>query len=164
MGEIERGNTREEEEEEEDTVGNTERIAPAPTEEFVQSLAVGMLVDAKDSYGKWYEAIVKQVIDESPNGKRLFIHFFGWSDKFNEWIDVNSRRVQPAYSMIEPWREELLTAGTMVEYKATTAGTNNEGAREWNIAKVVDVNEDSEEIKIQSLMSNETNDPILKAE
>ena len=140
-----------------------DKAGPPPTDEFTDSLKVGMFVDAKDSYGKWYEAAVKEVIPESPNGKRVFIHFFGWSDRFNEWIDVNSGRVQPSYSMIEPWRESLLSPGTMVECKIASGGENS-GSREWNIAKVVDVNEDNEEIKIQSLMSNETNDPVLRAE
>ena len=99
-----------------------DKAGPPPTDEFTDSLKVGMFVDAKDSYGKWYEAAVKEVIPESPNGKRVFIHFFGWSDRFNEWIDVNSGRVQPSYSMIEPWRESLLSPGTMVECKIASGG------------------------------------------
>ena len=73
---------------------------------------------------------------------------FWLEQKFNEWIEVRSGRVQPAYSMIEPWREDLLTLGTMVECKREAQkkeGSN--GDREWNIAKVIDVNEEREQIK-----------------
>ena len=135
---------------------------PLPSKQFIENLKPGMTVDAKDSYGKWYEAIVREVVREGSNETKVLIHFFGWSEKFNEWIEVRSGRVQPAYSMIEPWREDLLTLGTMVECKRealSEEGTT--GDREWNIAKVVDVNEESEQIKIQSLMSNESEDRVL---
>ena len=121
---------------------------PLPSQEFVDTLKAGMTVDAKDSYGKWYEAVIKDVVQDGSNGTKVFIHFFGWNEKFNEWIEVSSGRVQPAYSMIEPWREDLLTLGTMVECKREAQNKEEtNGDREWNIAKVIEVNEESEQIK-----------------
>lgn len=49
---------------------------------------VGDLLDCLDSVNKWCPA---QVVDIS-NGKYR-IHFTGWSDKWNEWIDQDSDRL-----------------------------------------------------------------------
>ena len=48
---------------------------PLPSQEFVGSLKAGMTVDAKDSYGKWYEAVIKEVVRDGSNETKVFIHF-----------------------------------------------------------------------------------------
>jgi hypothetical protein len=139
-----------------------------PQNEFIEALAPGMIVDGKDSYGKWYEATVLEVSQDEDNGKRAFIHFLGWSDKFNEWIDLSSGRVQPAHSMIEPWRDDLLEQGAMVEYRVSREKSDgsSQGGREWHIVKVIKVDKNEEKIKIRSLMPNDrgATDSVLRGE
>ncbi len=49
---------------------------------------VGQWIDAKDSLEQWCEAQIMDVKD-----KRVFIHFFGWGNSFNEWINYDSNRL-----------------------------------------------------------------------
>jgi hypothetical protein len=52
-------------------------------------LAVGDVVDVKDSVGIWSEA---EVLKVDNGGKRIYVTYWNWSQHYNEWIDdVDSR-------------------------------------------------------------------------
>lgn len=50
----------------------------------LDSLTVGSIIDCKDRRGKWYPS---KVIGRNKN--KITIHFRGWSDDFDEEIDIN---------------------------------------------------------------------------
>jgi len=49
---------------------------------------IGQWIDAKDSLDIWSEG---QIIDIKEN--KAFVHFFGWGNSFNEWINIESPRL-----------------------------------------------------------------------
>lgn len=51
---------------------------------------VGEFIDASDSVQKW---CVARVVDKREN--EIYIHYEGWSDRWNEWIPINSERLAP---------------------------------------------------------------------
>jgi len=70
---------------------------PAGPEEtaHVQPRAVwyaGQWVDALDTVGQWLEAVI---MDISPDGSRVLIHYNGWTQRWDEWIDAYSQRLVP---------------------------------------------------------------------
>mmetsp|Transcript_34417 Transcript_34417/g.60331 ORF Transcript_34417/g.60331 Transcript_34417/m.60331 type:complete len:446 (-) Transcript_34417:4366-5703(-) len=57
-----------------------------------RQLHVGQWVDVKDTVDQWLEA---QVIDLRSENCLAFIHYNGWPEHWDEWIQVNSPRIQP---------------------------------------------------------------------
>jgi hypothetical protein len=57
-----------------------------------RQLHVGQWVDVKDTVGQWLEA---QVIDLRAESSLVFIHYNGWPEHWDEWIQVKSPRIQP---------------------------------------------------------------------
>jgi len=52
---------------------------------------VGAEIDACDEFFTWYTAVVRAV-----DGSRALVHFDGWQDKYDEWLDLKSgSRVAP---------------------------------------------------------------------
>lgn len=49
--------------------------------ELENRIQVGDFVDAQDATGKWYEAIVREVADDT-----VSVHYFGWASKWNGTI------------------------------------------------------------------------------
>ncbi len=52
----------------------------------------GQWLDALDTVGQWLEAVVLRV---SPDEGRVFIHYNGWTTRWDEWIDGSSPRLAP---------------------------------------------------------------------
>jgi hypothetical protein len=50
----------------------------------------GQWVDVKDTIDQWLEA---QIIDIRED--KVYIHYNGWGNRWDEWIDVNSPRIRP---------------------------------------------------------------------
>ena len=63
-----------------ETVRPTEEW-PRNTLELWNRIQVGDFVDAQDAAGKWYEAIVQKVTDDT-----VTVHYFGWASKWNATI------------------------------------------------------------------------------
>lgn len=53
------------------------------------SLKVGDIVVAVDTAKKELAAIILEIKD-----KQIFIHYIGWSSKWDEWIDISSPRIK----------------------------------------------------------------------
>jgi len=54
-----------------------------------RKLKKGQWVDVKDTINEWLEA---QVIDIKDS--KAFIHYNGWGSRWDEWIDMDSDRIQ----------------------------------------------------------------------
>jgi hypothetical protein len=50
----------------------------------------GQWVDVKDTIDQWLEA---QIIDMRDD--KVYIHYNGWGNRWDEWIEVNSPRIRP---------------------------------------------------------------------
>ena len=50
---------------------------------------IGDVLDARDSEGKWYPS---EIIDAKPDGSSYRVHYVGWDDKWNEWVDATRLR------------------------------------------------------------------------
>jgi hypothetical protein len=50
----------------------------------------GQWVDVKDTIDQWLEA---QIIDTKDD--KVYVHYNGWGNRWDEWIDVNSTRIRP---------------------------------------------------------------------
>ena len=53
-------------------------------------LIKGQWVDVKDTIDQWLEA---QVIDVQ--GNKAYVHYNGWGNRWDEWIDMTSNRIKP---------------------------------------------------------------------
>ncbi len=49
---------------------------------------IGDVIDACDNMGKWYESTVCDVKED-----KIFVHFEGWSSKWDEWLPKASERM-----------------------------------------------------------------------
>lgn len=63
-------------------------------------LKVGDLVDGQDTDKKWYESRVIAL-----DGKRIKIHYRGWTDKWDEWFDLMTPRIEKLHTHVKRWRE-----------------------------------------------------------
>lgn len=92
------------------------------------NLRIGSDVDAQDLsphelyIPKWFDAVIvserKPISNESSartsnsqrnaaewNPGEWRVHFRGWSSRFDEWLPKVSRRIQPLWKMVPPWRK-----------------------------------------------------------
>jgi hypothetical protein len=60
------------------------------TGDFASDLTLGSIIQAMDTVGKDYVATVVGVRPDS-----VCVHYMGWPDSWNEWIDRTSARLQP---------------------------------------------------------------------
>ncbi|CAI5739551.1 unnamed protein product [Peronospora destructor] len=93
------------------------------------TLEKNQLIDALDSYRKWYES---RVITLDPS--RVQVHFRGWSATWDEWVSRTSTRIAPLHTKVPNWRnfqigDEILV-GKQVE---------NNSCPEWRIARVTNL-------------------------
>tara|TARA_B100001057_G_scaffold498305_1_gene604907 strand:+ start:197 stop:1534 length:1338 start_codon:yes stop_codon:yes gene_type:complete len=118
------------------TVNQTNELFSPP--DFVDldwrdKLCVGSLVDARDPYGNWYEAIVINIFGplhfSTPNG--LQIKYRGWGDTYNENISRDSIRIAPPFTFIENWRKNV-KVGSVIEAKPP-------GSTKWYFASVTNI-------------------------
>lgn len=90
--------------------------------ELQNRIQVGDFVDAQDSTGKWYEAIVREVAEET-----VTVHYFGWASKWNGTmrrrkdsnVDARIAKLQapaPLWSHSRRWRERI-TEGKVIEVR-----------------------------------------------
>jgi hypothetical protein len=50
---------------------------------------IGDLREARDREGKWYAA---EIIDAKPDGSAYHVHYAGWDDQWDEWVDASRLR------------------------------------------------------------------------
>eukprot|EP00946_MAST-07B_sp_MAST-7B-sp1_P003475 g3475.t1 len=81
----------------ESRVTHLENIVKSKSPKWLNELSVDDKVDAKDRFGRWYEATVVKILipecnDDSSDDDdepKLEIHFDGWSNKHNEVVSLD---------------------------------------------------------------------------
>ena len=53
-----------------------------------RNFKIGQWIDVKDTINQWLEA---EVIDT--DGDKVFVHYNGWGERWDEWIDMSSDRI-----------------------------------------------------------------------
>ena len=102
--------------------------APWPREslDLVRRMRVGDFCDAQDVAGKWFEAMVCKIDDES-----VTVHYFGWASRWNtklkrtltSSIDGMANKLlppAPLWSQTPRWRERL-QVGDIIEVRDTSS-------------------------------------------
>ena len=58
------------------------------SQQAVHNYQINDLIECYDVHGnsKWYTCVV---IDIDKNANKIFVHYCGWNNKFDEWIDLN---------------------------------------------------------------------------
>ena len=46
-------------------------------------LRIGDAIDCKDSHSAWLEAVIRDIDEDG----RVKVHYSGWNDRFDEWLD-----------------------------------------------------------------------------
>ena len=97
---------------------------------FRANLAVGDVIDAKDTEGTWYDAVVEAIVPRPghpadlpgapahipTHGKdRVKVHYRGWTPKWDTWFNRHSDGIQPLFARSEDWRD--LRVGDVVEIR-----------------------------------------------
>ena len=54
------------------------------------TLSVGSIVDVKDRTSIWLNGVVRDVDHDA-----VYIHYLGWTKKYDEWIELDSQRLAP---------------------------------------------------------------------
>jgi ubiquitin carboxyl-terminal hydrolase 8 len=86
-------------------------------------------VDAQDAAGKWYEALVEDVTEDS-----VTVHYFGWASKWNgnirrrrvgdvEGVSVKIHAPAPLWSHSSRWREKMAD-GKILEVRDASSHVN----------------------------------------
>ncbi len=62
---------------------------------MLRDFEAGAVVDVRDSEMIWCEARVELKLSMSGNRTALYIHFLGWSRKYDEYVWADSHRIAP---------------------------------------------------------------------
>jgi hypothetical protein len=116
-------------------------------EPWRQELQPGHLLDALDTDNKWC-VLVSQLDDAEVSNmwidgryearvveasvSQVKVHYRGWSTRWDEWIDRDSRRLMPLHTKVREWRRFQVNDGVQV-------GVSVQGSRrlEWRDATVL---------------------------
>lgn len=74
-------------------VASIDQVEESAVEPFcfrARRYEVGTWVDVRDAMGQWYEG---QVVGN--HNSYVLVHYNGWSDMWNEWIEISSNRLLP---------------------------------------------------------------------
>jgi len=106
-------------------------------------------VDARDSSGQWYAAMVRDV---NPDGG-MVVHYMGWSPRFDEVIppDKREERIAPLYSR-SPDRRTWSAEG-QIEVKLSEE--EGEFGALWIPASIVEVDSVGSRVRIKYMTSEE---------
>ena len=63
--------------------------ADQPVHDLPGPYKIGDVLDARDSEGKWYAS---EIIDGKPSAGSYKVHYCGWDDKWDEWVDPTRLR------------------------------------------------------------------------
>ena len=117
---------------------NVTGLWPRADFELVNRISVGDYVDARDSTGKWYESLVREVL---PDGVK--VHFIGWSTRWDLILPRDHSRgpdstkflepPQPLWTQTNNWRTSL-DIGSIVEVREASSGIRKP---KWLFGKIV---------------------------
>ncbi|CAH0374920.1 unnamed protein product [Pelagomonas calceolata] len=75
-------------------------------------MAVGDVIDAKDSEGRWFDSRIVAI-----EGDRVKVHYNGWSSRWDCSFDRNDESIQPHLTHTDDWRR--LRIGDELEIRGT---------------------------------------------
>ena len=130
-----------------ETKSSTTSKWPRHVFELEERIQAGDFVDAQDSIGKWYEAVVRDVTDELVN-----VHYFGWASRWD--IKLKRRRkeivipedkkvlntVAPLWTHSKRWRDDI-RVGHIVEIRESLSSI---AKTKWYKGKVLQVGQESD--------------------
>jgi len=64
----------------------------------MSDLRPGHRVDALDTASQW---LVAEVLRRE--GQRVFLHYVGWGERWDEWIEMGSERMLPVGTRSRQW-------------------------------------------------------------
>ena len=82
-----------------------------PSQQWRESMAVGDVIDAKDSEGRWFDSRIVAI----DVGDRVKVHYNGWSSRWDCWFDRNDESIQPHLTHTDDWRR--LKVGDALEVR-----------------------------------------------
>ena len=83
-------------------------------EKWRDHIQVGDIIDAKDSEGRWFDSRIVEVDkDRAPEVK---VHYNGWSERWDTWVDRKDESIQPHLTHTDDWRR--LKVGDAVEMRS----------------------------------------------
>ena len=103
---------------------------------------IGSFVDVIDLEAIWREAKIYDMYHD-----KYVIHFLGWNYKWNEYINIGSDRIQPPYSKVKNWRNELKVNDT-IEF------LNN--YNKWESGKIIEINQKDNLVVVTNINNNIT--------
>ena len=83
-----------------------------PSQQWRESMAVGDVIDAKDSEGRWFDSRIVAI----DVGDRVKVHYNGWSSRWDCWFDRNDESIQPHLTHTDDWRR--LKVGDALEMRS----------------------------------------------
>ena len=89
-----------------------------PSKGTLDDFSLNTKCDCLDSTDKWYEAEIVAVND---NGELVSIHYKGWDNKYNEWINKDSYRLAPLHTMTKPQTNSQPTTTATTKPAAKTS-------------------------------------------
>ena len=84
---------------------------------------IGTKCDCLDSTDKWYQA---EIMQENDNGELVRIHYQGWDEKYDEWINKDSYRIAPLHTMTSPTTTTNTKSGSGSTSTAPKPKENNQ--------------------------------------
>ena len=85
-------------------------VAPPVSQQWRESMAVGDVIDAKDSEGRWFDSRIVAI-----EGDRVKVHYNGWSSRWDSWVDRKDESIQPHLTHTDDWRR--LKVGDALEMR-----------------------------------------------
>ena len=88
----------------------TPAMGGVPSQQWRESMAVGDVIDAKDSEGRWFDSRIVAI-----EGDRVKVHYNGWSSRWDNWCDRKDEQIQPHLTHTDDWRR--LKVGDALEMR-----------------------------------------------
>jgi hypothetical protein len=92
------------------TASGSSTATATATLQWRESMAVGDVIDAKDSEGRWFDSRIVAI-----EGDRVKVHYNGWSSRWDSWVDRNDESIQPHLTHTDDWRR--LRVGDVLEIR-----------------------------------------------
>ena len=93
------------------TASGSSTATATATLQWRESMAVGDVIDAKDSEGRWFDSRIVAI----DVGDRVRVHYNGWSSRWDSWCDRKDESIQPLFTHTDDWRR--LKVGDALEMR-----------------------------------------------
>ena len=67
---------------------------------WTQQLKVGDIVDVKDKWDKWYEAVIRRIFENEEKEREFVVHYIGWNVKWDEKVSASDTAIVRKRGMI----------------------------------------------------------------